>query len=194
MIVQSVSCQEGKLYCIDDYDHMIMIIIHWTIYLSLWSSVDRLSWVYFSTLFYLTNQSMYSIIHLPIHLSILYIYSINSSILSIYPSTDLFHLSIHPSYPSIYPSIHPSIYPSHLSIYPFHLYIYMIGLLVKWDGWFPSDRILWSPQCRRPITAYLWMMPSGRYIDSMVSYHIIFIYQSITSIYLSYLCIYLWWA
>ena len=79
---------------------------------------------------------MYSIIHLPIHPSILFIYSINSSILSIY----LFHLSIHPPYPSIhlssiYPSIHPYIYPS---IYVFISYIYLYNRFAGQVGWVVS--------------------------------------------------------
>ena len=121
-----------------------------------------------------------------IHLSFISIPSIHRSYLSIYLSISSTYL-IRPYIYRLY-IVHISIYSSfYLSIFQSHIYICMKGLPVKWDGWLLSDRILWSPQCRRPITAYLWMMPSGRYIGNMVSYHIIFIYLSINHIYL-------WWA
>jgi hypothetical protein len=121
MIVQSVSCQEGKLYCIDNDDHtMIIIIIHWTIHLS-----HRLPWVCFSTLFYITNLSMYSSIHLPIHPSI------HPSIyLSTHLSVYLFHQFINLRYPSIFLPI-SFIYPSTYLIrsYIYQLYIHLFILL-----------------------------------------------------------------
>ena len=80
---------------------------------------------------------MYSIIHLPIHPSILYIYSINSSILSIYLSIYFIHLS--------YPSIHlSSIYCTYihlfilLSIYLSISYIYLYERFAGQVGWVAS--------------------------------------------------------
>ena len=114
---------------------------------------DRLIRLTISSIYSSIYVSIHPSIYSSIHLCICILVFIYQSISSIF-----IHLSIHLS--------HTSIHQSHL-IYLLDL---SIGSLVKWDGWCPSARILWSRPCRQPIIASHWGMPSGRYINSMVGY------------------------
>jgi hypothetical protein len=184
MIVQSVSCQEGELYCIDDYDHMMMliiIIIHWTNYLSQWSSIVV------SILLYalLSNQSIHVFNYPSTHPSIYPLYLFHQFIDLIYLSIYLFHLSIYPSYPSIHlSSIYPSIYVSISSIYLYNRFAGQVGWVVsigpdtlKSTMQTTNHRISLNDAFRTIYRQY-----------GELSYHI---YLSINHIYL---CIYLWWV